>query len=273
MSHLHIPDGVLPWGLVLAGWLVTLPALWLASRRAGSDRESLRKVPLLGVVAALVLVAMSTEIVPIAYHINLTVVAGVLLGPWLSIVAAFIVVLMLALIGHGGVTVVGLNTVMIAAEMIVGWALFRSLTAAFGRRRTPWVAAVSTVVTLALTTAMLVGVVWLGGSLAARRDSGALDPATLSFSNPFRQGVVANRLVGPPEAAPEPVSIARFAVVVFTLGPFGWALEAAITAGILGFVARVRPGLVFPERSAPPLGAGPPDDTAEDDRTSREEVA
>ncbi|MEI8083168.1 MAG: energy-coupling factor ABC transporter permease, partial [Actinomycetes bacterium] len=168
MSHLHIPDGVLPWWLVLLGWAVALPVLWLASRRAGSDRASLRKVPLLGVVAALVLVAMSTEIVPIAYHINLTVIAGVLLGPWLSVVAAFIVVLMLALIGHGGVTVIGLNTVLIAVEMIVGWALFRALVRALGRRRTPWVAAVSTVLALALSTTMLVGIVWLGGSLAAR---------------------------------------------------------------------------------------------------------
>jgi cobalt/nickel transport system permease protein len=257
MSHLHIPDGVLPWWLVLAGWAITLPALWFASRRARSDRESLRKVPLLGVVGALVLVAMSTEIVPIAYHINLTVVAGVLLGPWLSIVAAFIVVLMLALIGHGGVTVVGLNTVLIAAEMIVGWAVLRVLTRAFGTRRTPWVAVVSTVVALAVSTTMLVGVVWLGGSLAARRDTGALDPSTLSFSNPFAHQVVASRLVGPAEGEPAPVDIGRFAIVVFTLGPIGWTIEAAITSGILGFVARVRPGLVFPEEGSRPPGEPP----------------
>ena len=175
-------------------------------------------------------------------------IAGVLLGPWLSVVAAFIVVLMLALIGHGGVTVIGLNTVLIAVEMIVGWALFRALVRALGRRRTPWVAAVSTVLALALSTTMLVGIVWLGGSLAARRESGALDPATLSFADPFAGGVVANRLVGRPEPEPAPVSIDRFALVVFTLGPIGWAIEASITAGILGFVATVRPGLVFGER-------------------------
>ena len=136
MSHLHIPDGVLPLWLVLSGWAITLPVVWLASRRAAADRESMRKVPLLGVVAALVLVAMSTEVVPIAYHVNLTIVAGVLVGPWLSVIVAFVVVAMLALIGHGGVTVIGLNTVIIAAEMILGWALFRAFSAALGRRRT-----------------------------------------------------------------------------------------------------------------------------------------
>lgn len=252
MSHLHIPDGVLPWWLVLLGWAITLPALWLAGRRLARDNESRRRLALLGVVAALVLVAMSTEIVPIAYHINLTVVAGILLGPWLAIVAAFVVDLILALVGHGGVTVVGLNTVMIASEMILGWALFRGLTALVGRGRRPGlVAAAVTVVTLAITTLLLVLIVSLGGPLATRRESGALDPATLRFGNPFVQRLVANRLVAP-ETGPTPatVPIARFATVVFVLGPFGWALEAAITAGIIGFVAGVRPALVYGAENA-----------------------
>ena len=66
------------------------------------------------------LVGMSSEIIPIAYHINLTVLAGILLGPWLSIISAVIVNVMLALLGHGGVTVIGLNTLVISTEMIAG---------------------------------------------------------------------------------------------------------------------------------------------------------
>ncbi len=60
---------------------------------------------------------------------NLTVIAGVLLGPVLSVIAAFIVEVVLAMLGHGGVTVLGLNTLMISAEMVLGWALFRALVA------------------------------------------------------------------------------------------------------------------------------------------------
>jgi cobalt/nickel transport system permease protein len=80
MSHIHIPDGVLPWWLWVTGWAATALLLAVASRmatRAGSRRA----VPLVGAISALVLVAMSTEIVPIAYHVNLTVIAGALLGP------------------------------------------------------------------------------------------------------------------------------------------------------------------------------------------------
>jgi cobalt/nickel transport system permease protein len=249
MSHIHIPDGVLPAWLVAAGWIGALALVWYASRRARAS-DVRRKVPLLGVVAALVLVSMSTEIVPIAYHVNLTVVAGVLLGPWLGAIAAFIVVVFLALLGHGGVTVIGLNTLMIAVEMALGWGLFRLLTRALGRPRVRWAAALATVLTLAVTTTLLVGLVALGGGGAATgRETGALDPASLTFANPFGGGIVSvNTLRGAEPATPAaaaPLSVARFAAVVYTLGPIGWLLEALVTATVLGYVARVRPQLVF----------------------------
>jgi cobalt/nickel transport system permease protein len=248
MSHIHIPDGVLPAWLVLAGWIGALALVWYAARRARAI-DVRRKVPLLGIVAALVLVAMSTEIVPIAYHVNLTVVAGALLGPWLGAIAAFIVVVMLALLGHGGVTVIGLNALMIATEMALGWALFRTLVRLLGRPRVRWAAGVATVLTLAVTTTMLVGLVALaGGGTATARETGALDPRSLTFANPLTGGIVSvNTLRGPepPVAPAAPLTVARFAAVVYTLGPIGWVLEALVTAGVLGYVARVRPQLVF----------------------------
>lgn len=257
MSHIHIPDGVLPVWLWASGWLVALALVWLASavaRRA----DVRRKVPILGVVSALVLVSMSSEIVPIAYHVNLTVVAGVFLGPWLSIISAFIVVVMLALLGHGGVTVIGLNTLMIAGEMVLGWVLFRGLARLLGRQRVRWSAALATVLALAVTTTALVGIVALaGGGAAASRESGALDPSTLRFTNPLAAGVFSVNTLrgeaaqgGVPRStetpAPSPgLSVARFAAIVYTLGPLGWLVEALVTAAVLGYVARVRPGLVF----------------------------
>lgn len=252
MSHIHIPDGVLPFWLWGTGWAVALAVVWVAasiSKRA----DVRRKVPLLGVVAALMLVAMSSEIVPLAYHINLTVVAGVLLGPWLAIIAAFIVEVVLALLGHGGVTVVGLNTLMIAGEMVLGWALFRGTIRLFGRRHVGSATAFTTIVTLAVTTTALVGLVAISGAgMAASRETGALDPATLRFGNPFSGGLFSvNTLRGetpPPVTAATPaagLSVKRFAAVVYTLGPIGWVIEALIQAAILSYVARVRPGLVF----------------------------
>lgn len=294
MSHLHIPDGVLPWWLWVAGWLATLVAVGVTGRVA--ERADIRRrVPLLAVVSALMLVAMSSEIVPIAYHVNLTVIGGVLLGPVLAVIAAFIVEVVLALLGHGGVTVLGLNTVVIAAEMVVGWAFFRGLIAVAGRARVRPVAFAATVLTLALTTTALVGIVAIGGTGATARESGALDPATLRFENPFSEGVFSVGLFsggeedghagetpgGDPAASPdardgatdtaadgEPeahssetgLSVMRFAAVVYTLGPLGWVLEGLLTAWVLGYVARVRPGLLWGGRWERSGGRPPGDD-------------
>ena len=256
MSHIHIPDGVLPLWLVAAGWIATAVLLGLAARNARGEQMR-RKVPLVGAVAALMLVGMSSEIIPIAYHINLTVLAGILLGPWMSIIAAFVVNVILALIGHGGVTVVGLNTLVITTEMVVGWALFTAIVRAMGQRRAGLAAALTTVVSLALSTTLLVGIVALGGSPAATRESGAFDPTTLTFANPFEEGVVTNVLLEAEEAEAEQpeLSVQRFALMVFGLGFFGWLIEAAITALVVGFVARVRPGLVFEGPLAQPSRA------------------
>ncbi len=253
MSHIHIPDGVLPLWLWALGWAVTLIGVGVAGTFA-SRQDARRRVPLLAVVSALMIVAMSSEIIPIAYHVNLAVVGGILLGPVLSVIASFIVVAVLALLGHGGITVLGLNAVIIGIEMIIGWALFRSLITLFGRTRVGPVAFGTTVVTLALTTTALVGIVALGGSEAASRETGSLDPATLRFENPLSEGLFAVGLLsGGEEGAEEPaagestggLSVGRFATVVYTLGPIGWVLEGLLTAAILGYVARVRPGMMW----------------------------
>ena len=245
MSHLHIPDGILPIWLVSAGWLICIVIVTVAVR--GVPPEDLRRrIPLVGAVAALMLVAMSSEIVPIAYHINLTVVAGILLGPWLSVPTALVVVTVLALIGHGGVTVIGLNTIVISSEMVLGWALFSALVRTLGRPRVRIAAGVATVLTLAVTTTMLVVIVALGGPIAASRESGAFDPAELRFENPFAEGVIGNIAFEEPAAhEEEPLQIARFALLVYGLGSIGWIAEALVTAGIVGFVSRVRPSLVL----------------------------
>lgn len=273
MTHIHIPDGVLPTWLWVGGWIAALLLVFIAGKVSSRARER-RKVPLLGIVAAMMLVAMSSEIIPIAYHVNLTVLGGILLGPVLSVIVAFIVGLILAMLGHGGVTVLGLNTLIIAAEMSLGWLFFRTIVRLLGRPRAGWSAGIATVLTLAVTTSMLVGVVWLAGSgPATTRETGMLDPQSLALENPFAEGVFSVGIFSgghdhdeeadahEGESAEEhaehteegedahdhgiELDVQRFALVVFTLGPIGWILESLITAGIVRYAARVRPTLIF----------------------------
>jgi len=235
-----------------------------------------RAVPLVGAVSALVLVAMSTEIVPIAYHMNLTVIAGTLLGPWLGAISAFIVVLLLALVGHGGITVVGLNTLMIATEMALGGRSYIAVSGSWDRDGSAWSRRSPPSVTLAVTTTILWASSHSPAPEAATRHTGALDVETLEFRNPLSGDLINVGLLGGHEHETDlphddeqgtatghehdeggALSVSRFAAVVYTLGPIGWVLEALITAGVLGYVMRVRPSLVMGSVNAPPPASAP----------------
>ncbi len=212
MSHLHIPDGVLPWWLVGAGWLVLFLALRVVNHVAG-DLGQDRRLPRLGFLVAFMALAMSIEIVPPAYHLDLSVLTGLLLGPALGFLAGVAAVIMLALVGHGGATVIGLNATIIGTEVaLAGLAYGRLVEAGI---RPPAAAAAATVLALAASTSLTVAVVALAGLPAL---GGHADMAGRGFTT--------------------------FIAIVFTAGAFGWALEAALAALMVRYLARVRPGLL-----------------------------
>jgi cobalt/nickel transport system permease protein len=218
MTHLHIPDGVLPIRLWILGILLMVLALSFCLYRLRT--KDLKKfLPLLGAVSAAMLIAMSLEILPLAYHINLSVVAGILLGPALGFLAAFITNLILAFMGHGGITVIGLNTLILGCEAVLGHSFFFLF-----KRRMPvfWCAALSTVLTLFLSTLALIGIV----SVAH------IDPDLLRHAH--EQG----------SEAADHISISTFATMVLLLGSIGWVIEAAITGAVVSFISKVKPDLL-----------------------------
>src|SRR3972149_1465646 len=124
MSHIHFPDGVLPVWLWASGFIVAI-LIGTILLRLTKKEELTRRLPLLGMMAAIMVLGASVEIVPIAYHVNLTVFSGILLGPSLIFLATFVVNVILALFGHGGITVIGLNTLTLSIEGILGYYFFR----------------------------------------------------------------------------------------------------------------------------------------------------
>lgn len=247
MSHLHIPDGVLPAWLVVLGWAVTLALLLLAARQVeAADR---RRLPLLGMVAALMLVGMTVELVPLGYHINLSVVAGILLGPALAFLAAFVVDLILGLFGHGGVTVVGLNTLVIGAEAILGWAFFRAMRRAFGARLSSGArAGLTTLLSLLTSTLLMIGLVAASGiNPGAQTPHAAAVEAEaneLVFRNPLGQGLIVWEITPAERDEAHELDLATFAALVLGLGAVGWVLEATLVGLLVGYVHRLRPDLL-----------------------------
>jgi cobalt/nickel transport system permease protein len=218
MTHMHIPDGILPVGLWVLGLIVMALAVGFSLfRLRGMDK--IKKIPLLGAVSAVMLVAMSLEILPLAYHINLSVVAGILLGPALGFLAAFIANLVLALMGHGGITVIGLNTILLGSEAVLGhtfFYLFKNRLSVF------WSAATATVLTLIMTTVALIGIVAVSH----------INPELMSHGD--EHGSLHNGLV----------SVQTFAIMVLSLGSIGWIIEAAITGAVVRFISQVKPELL-----------------------------
>lgn len=155
MSHIHIPDGVLPIGWWLVGYLVAIGILVIALQKL-EKRDLRKRVPYLGVISALMLITMSVPVGVLPFHINLTILTGVLAGPWLGYVSVFMVNFILSFLGHGGITVVGINTLILGSEVFIGWGIFRLL------RR--WVkelpaVGVGTVLALLISTTLMMGVV------------------------------------------------------------------------------------------------------------------
>nr|WBU15323.1 cobalt uptake substrate-specific transmembrane region [uncultured bacterium] len=247
MSHIHLPDGILPLWLVLLGWAATALAvaavLWYLRR---NPAELSGRIARLGVVAAVMMVGMSLEVVPIAYHFNLSVLAGILLGPAAGFLAAFLVVLMLALFGHGGITVVGLNALVIGTEVVLGSLLFRAVSGA-RRLNLFWGAFIATVVALAVSTTLMVGIIGI-----ARINPAEQAPrAAITFSNPFQEGLFRVELLKEEGHEPAELDLPTFAGVVYTLGIVGWALEGLLTGLIVRYLGQVRPDLLPVRRTAP----------------------
>jgi len=244
MTHMHIPDGILPVWLWVSGFLLMFVFLAFSLHRI-KTMDVKKKIPLLGTLSAAMLVAMTLEIVPIAYHLNLSVAAGILLGPSLGFVAAFIVNLMLALVGHGGITVLGLNTLLLGAEAVLGHALFYLL-----RKSLPvfWRASVATALSLFVVSLLLIAIVGVSRV--------EIDAFTHEHA---RSNEIATEEHDQDHAAS---SLTTFAIMVLGLGALGWTLEAAVTGWVIQFIARVKPDLLThvlhaeTERKADPLHSG-----------------
>ena len=226
MSHLHIPDGVLPLTHWLGGLLLALALLFVSI--AATRRQPRAQVAYQGAIGALMLAAMALEfpLGPIDYHLSLVGPVGALLGAAAGFQVVFVVSAMLALIGHGGLTVVGLNALVLGAGVAVARPLARALARPCGA---PLALAVATALAQGLS-----GGLWLA-IIALEMQSGAR--AAMLGQGPGRVLLIAG--------------------LALPLWGTGIVVESLIAFGIGRFVARVRPdflpGGVVP---APPV-AGP----------------
>ena len=235
MSHIHLPDGILPIWLWVSGYIAVI-LIWATLLRFMKKDNLTKRLPLLGMMAAVMVLGASVEIIPIAYHVNLTVISGILLGPSLIFLATFVVNVILALFGHGGITVIGLNTLILSIEGVAGYFLFRFLWRLL--RRLTLATFLATFLALAISTFAMIGVVSLGTShyeeLIHQEEEGMIG---------FEFGK--EKEAHQKESAPEKeANLKRFISIILPLGFIGWVLEGIITVLVTRYIQRLRPDLL-----------------------------
>lgn len=220
MSHLHVPDGVLPPAWIISGLIVTIFFLYLVANRVKRQGQS---IALLGVVSAFLLLVMSVPLGIIPYHLSLASLAGILLGSELGFIAVFLVTFMLALLGHGGVTVIGLNTLTMAGQTVLASYLYRLLKK---KLPVPWAVAVTTAVGIAVSTLLVIGIIW--GS--------QVNPAL--FLHHGQEHEVAETV----EAVPQ-ISMVRFLALTLPVATAGGLIESVFVFLLALYLYRLRPNL------------------------------
>jgi cobalt/nickel transport system permease protein len=239
MSHIHLPDGVLPVWLWVSGFVIAI-VVGAILLRLTKKEELTKRLPLLGMMSAAMVLGAAIEIIPIAYHVNLTVISGILLGPSLIFLATFVVNFILALFGHGGMTVIGLNTLTLSIEGILGCILFRLFWKVL-KRLTP-ATFLATFIALLFSTFAMIGVVSLGTShykeLIHQEGKGVFEFHLSKEKDDFHAG----------EREKSEINLKRFMAIVLPLGFIGWVLEGVITTLIARYIHRLRPDLLHLEK-------------------------
>jgi len=228
MSHIHVPDGVLPFWLCFCAYLIIFIYLIIFSFNF-KKMELNKKIPLVGVMSALMLVTMSLEL-PIGYHVNLAALSGILLGPWLAILSIFIVNIILAFLGHGGVTVIGLNTIVVSIEAVLAYFIFKGMMR--WSRKTFRSVFLATFIALFVSAWSTIGLVYLGTN----------NTNYLRYDDDK-----AGKVHHVQKAANNDVldfNIKKFIFLILVLGLVGWSLESLITAFIVSYISRTKPEIL-----------------------------
>ena len=175
------------------------------------------------------LAAMALPLGPLGYHFTLAPAVGILLGGGMAFVAAAVVNTILALLGHGGFTTVGLNAIIMGSAAA-------SASFAFLHMRPRWGAfragVSSTLIAHAVALVLYLMIVGLAGF--------APNPGeTAVVHQGHTHGIIQ---FGSWEVAGE--RLLRFALLALPFWLLGGAAEAFVTGGAMNFLDRVSPFLL-----------------------------
>jgi len=236
---MHIPDGYLSPSTCVALYGASLP-FWTVALRRVKKLLATRLVPLMSAVAALTFVIMMFNL-PLpggtTGHAVGMALATILLGPWASILAVSMALVIQAIFfGDGGITTLGANCFNMAiVGSLVAYAVYR-----LGAGRA------------ALTSSRRIVAAALAGYVAI--NAAALLAAVEFGIQPW----FFKDATGAPLYAPYPLHVTIPAIMIGHL-TFAGLAEMVLTGGVVAYFQRTNPALL--KRTAPGVALGDDDIT------------
>ncbi len=137
---MHIPDGYLPTVICTAGYAVTIPVTAYALHRIQKEGDPREQIPKASLLTAAFFVAswIHIPVPPTSVHLVLSGLMGAILG-WFAFPAILIgLFLQAVMFGHGGLSTLGVNAVIIGIPALIAYQIFhlRTLFGEAGRTRT-----------------------------------------------------------------------------------------------------------------------------------------
>ncbi|WP_201156865.1 energy-coupling factor ABC transporter permease, partial [Rhodobaculum claviforme] len=124
---MHLPDGLVPVGMAVAGHAGCAALLALSLGRIARLPDPGAAMPRAAMLTAVffALASVAVPVPPTTVHPMLAGLMGVLLG-WFAVPAILVgLFLQAVLFGHGGLTTLGLNGLILAPPALIAWGVWR----------------------------------------------------------------------------------------------------------------------------------------------------
>lgn len=136
---MHIPDGILPAPIAIAGYAVTGAATWYSLRQINRDKNSRENIPKAALLTAAFFVAswINIPVPPTSVHLILNGLLGAILGYYAFPAILIGLFFQAIMFQHGGLSTLGVNATMMGVPALLAYQIFR-LRNLLGRENQFW---------------------------------------------------------------------------------------------------------------------------------------
>lgn len=125
---MHIPDGMLPAGICIAGYGLTAAGVAVALKKINKLANPRQEIPRVSVLTAAFFVAswIHIPLPPASVHLLLNGLLGALAGSFAFPAVLIALFLQAVMFGHGGLTTLGVNQLIMGVPAVLAAITFRS---------------------------------------------------------------------------------------------------------------------------------------------------